>query len=293
MSTAPVGRRPALERPVFLVSTPRSGSTLLFRTLIQSPDACSIGGESHGVFEGIHALHPATRGWHSNRLDAADAAPAIVVELSQRFAEKLVDRDGEPPASQRMVEKTPKNALRVPFLAAAYPGATFVYLHRDPRPTLSSMIEAWQSGRFRTYPRLPGWTAPLPWSLLLVPGWRALHGRPLAEIVARQWAATTEILVADLAMLPRERVRTISYEDFLAAPQAAITRLCASLGLAWDNDLSAGLPLSPTTVSEPAPDKWRRHEAELEQVAPLFAQAETRANAFAAAIDSAAAASAR
>jgi hypothetical protein len=270
----------ALARPVFLVSTPRSGSTLLFRTLVQSPYACSIGGESHGVFEGIRALHPAARGWHSNRLGAADATPQVVAELARRFADKLVDRDGAPPAPhQRMIEKTPKNALRVPFLAAAFPEATFVYLHRAARPTLSSMIEAWPSGRFRTYPRLPGWTAPLPWSLLLVPGWRGLHGRPLAEIVARQWAATTATLVADLAALPPDQVRTISYEDLLAAPQAEIARLCAALGLAWDRQL-ADLALSPTTVSPPDPDKWRRHEAELAALAPLFADAEARAGAF-------------
>lgn len=272
---------PALARPIFIVSSPRSGSTLLFRTLVQSPDACSIGGESHGVFEGIRALHPAAKGWHSNRLDAADATPAVVAELSQRFAGKLHGRDGAPPAPhQRMIEKTPKNALRVPFLAAAFPEATFVYLHRAARPTLSSMIEAWQSGRFRTYPRLPGWSAPLPWSMLLVPGWRELHGRPLPEIVARQWAATTTTLVADLAALPPERVRKISYEAFLAAPLAEMRRLCAGLGLAWDRDL-ADLPLSPTTVSRPGPEKWRRHEAEIEMVAPVFAQAEARGLRFA------------
>ena len=273
---------PALARPVFIVSTPRSGSTLLFRTLVQSPDACSIGGESHGVFEGIRALHPAAGGWQSNRLGAAQATPAVVAGLAGRFAERLAGRDGAPPAAhQRMIEKTPKNALRVPFLAAAFPGASFVYLHRAARPTLSSMIEAWQSGRFRTYPRLPGWTAPLPWSLLLVPGWRALHGRPLAEIVARQWAATTDTLIADLAALPAERRRTIAYEAFLAAPQAAIERLCAGLGLAWDRALADGLPLSPTTVSPPAPDKWRRHEAAIADVEPWFAAAEARAIAFA------------
>lgn len=284
MSGPAVVPHPALTRPVFLVSTPRSGSTLLFGTVVQSPDACSIGGESHGVFEGIRALHPAANGWHSNRLDAAQATPAVVAELARRFADKLAGRDGAPPAPhQRMVEKTPKNALRVPFLAAAFPGASFVYLHRAARPTLSSMIEAWQSGRFRTYPRLPGWTVPLPWSLLLVPGWRALHGRPLPEIVARQWAATTDALVADLAALPRRQVATLSYEAFLAAPQAEIARLCAALGLAWDRDLGLELPLSPTTVSPPDAAKWRRHAPAIEAVAPLFAAAEQRAAAFLAA----------
>ena len=43
----------------------------------------------------------------------------------------------------RMLEKTPKNSLRVPFLARVFPEARFIYLYRDPRQVLSSMIEAW------------------------------------------------------------------------------------------------------------------------------------------------------
>jgi hypothetical protein len=71
------------------------------------------------------------------------------------------------------------------ILARSFRRRGFIYLYRDPRQVLSSMIEAWTSGRFQTYPQLPGWTGPA-WSLLLVPGWRAFIGRPLHEIVAAQ-----------------------------------------------------------------------------------------------------------
>src|SRR6202007_1022499 len=96
---------------------------------------------------------------------------------------QMRDRGGHPAAHLRLLEKTPKNALRVPFLAAAFPDAIFVSLYRDPRETLSSMLDAWRSGQFVTYPGLPEWSGP-PWSLLLIPGWPALAGRPLSEIVA-------------------------------------------------------------------------------------------------------------
>ena len=51
-----------------------------------------------------------------------------------------------------MLEKTPKNALRLPFLARVFPEARFIYLHRDPRRVLASMMEAWTVG---TVPDLP------------------------------------------------------------------------------------------------------------------------------------------
>ena len=152
---------PGFDRPVFIVSTPRSGSTLLFEALAQAPGLFTIGRESHQLIEGISGLHPSERGWKSNRLTAQDATSERVEALAQAFRERLRDRAAETPAGQiRMLEKTPKNALRVPFLDACFPDAIFIYLYRDPRETLGSMMEAWLSGAFRTYPDLPGWKGP-------------------------------------------------------------------------------------------------------------------------------------
>jgi hypothetical protein len=272
--------RDRIERPIFIVSNPRSGSTLLFETLAQAPDLYTVGGESHLLIEGIPALAPAAHGWASNRLTADDAKAAPVEQLAGIFYNELRDRDGRrADGPVRMLEKTPKNALRVPFFDSAWPDATFVYLYRDARQTLSSMIEAWRSGRFRTYPQLPGWTG-VPWSLLLTPGWEELNGLPPREIVARQWATTTELLLDDLAKLPRERVRAIDYGEFLKAPQAAMESLAASIDLGWDRPLAQELPLSAYTVSRPNADKWRANEAIIEQIWPLVEKADARARAF-------------
>src|SRR5690606_649857 len=115
VSPAPGPWRAALKRPIFIVSPPRSGSTLLFQTLAQSPSLCTIGGESHGVIEGIPAFHPSAKGWQSNRLTETDVEEDTIEELSRRFVGGLRDRDGRPPTpGMRMLEKTPKNSLRVP-----------------------------------------------------------------------------------------------------------------------------------------------------------------------------------
>lgn len=275
-------RDPVFERPVFIVSPPRSGSTMLFETLARAPRLFTIGDESHQLIEGLPQLTPESRGFDSNRLLADDATPAVAEALRRRFYEALRDRDGQRPSpglTVRMLEKTPKNSLRLPFLARVFPEALFIYLYRDPRQVLSSMIEAWTTGRFRTYPQLPGWTG-AQWSLLLVPGWRELIGRPLHEIVAAQWNAATRLLLDDLEALPIERRTIARYDALVAEPAAEIRRLCEATGLDWDH---AGLQLrlSRYTVSPPDADKWRRHSAEIEAILPALAEQIARAERFA------------
>ncbi len=273
---------PPFDRPVHLVCPPRSGSTLVFETLARAASVWTLDGESHAVLEAPAGLAPADRGFDSNRLVAADCTDDVRRALLGAFRARLVDRDGAPPpvgaAGLRLVEKTPKNALRVPFLAALHADARFLLVHREPRDVLSSLLDGWRSGRFVTYPDLPGWDGP-PWSFALVPGWRELRGRPLAEIVAFQWATLTTILLDDLAALPPEHVAVTRYADLVADPEAEVARVCRWAELARDAAVG-GLPLARHTLSPPSPDKWRRNAAELDAIEPIVAPVRARLRAF-------------
>ncbi len=279
--SAPTGSTaPRFDRPIFLVSSPRSGSSLLFETLAQARGLLTIGGESHAAIEEIEGLHPRQRDWESNRLTAADATPEIVRRLTANFSARLRDREGRAPelpaSGLRLLEKTPKNSLRVQFLATAFPDALFVYLYRDPRETVSSLLDAWRSGRFVTYPDLPGWSG-LPWSLLLVPDWRELIGLPLPEIAARQWSIATARLVEDLEALPADSWCVASYDRLVAEPQAEVVRLCEFLDLPWDREIQAPLPHSRHTLTSPEPEKWRHNAEELRPILPLLEESAARA----------------
>ncbi|MGH8864027.1 MAG: sulfotransferase [Burkholderiales bacterium] len=270
------GGLPVIERPIIILSAPRAGSTLLFETLMQAAGVYTIGGESHKLIEGIKALHPVRGAVSSNRLDRNDATDAIVAELRGRFATELRDRDGAPPslgAAVRLLEKTPKNALRVPFLLQVFPDALFIFLHRDPRPNLGSMMEAWRSGGWVMYRRLPEWDGD--WSLLLPPGYGRLRGRPLEEIVAFQWQAANATILGDLETLARDRWTITRYEDLIQTPRPEISRLLEFAGLEMDprlsNYLAQPLPLSRYTRSPPDPQKWKRDEAQIERVMPVVA----------------------
>ncbi|HEX2833200.1 MAG TPA: TIGR03032 family protein [Thermoanaerobaculia bacterium] len=279
----PRPRARRIERPIFIVCSPRSGSSLFFETLAQSPSVWTVGGESHAIIESIPALHPAQRRFHSNRLDASDATPETIAKLERSFVANLRNRDGRMPAEQatrlRLLEKTPKNSLRVPFLAEAFPDALFVYLYRDMRDTMSSMLDAWRSGKFVTYPHLPGWEGPS-WSLLLTPGWRELSGRPLAEIVAAQWSAATRYLLDDLEQLSPDRWCVAGYDALIHEPQQEMERLAKFLEIDWDRQLSAPLPLSRATLTAPNAEKWRRNADDLKIALPLVEQVAERARAL-------------
>jgi hypothetical protein len=277
-----VVRRSSLhfDRPLIILGAPRSGSSLLFETLAASPDLVTVGGESHAQFESIPALRPALRGFASNRLEAQDATPTTLDALKRGFAEALRDRNGiRPHGSVRLLEKTPKNALRLPLLDALFPEALYVYLYREPHENISSLIEGWESGRFVTYPDLPGWTG-RPWSFLLVPGWRDLVGLPLVAIAAEQWRRTQQTLLDDFQTIPGQRVHAVAYRDFLSDPAGHVAQIAGFAGIGWDRAVPASLPLSRHTVSRPEPDKWRRHEALMAPYLPALRAIDERARAF-------------
>ncbi len=283
ITSGPSGRS-SITRPLIILCAPRSGSTLLFERLSAcSPDWFTVGNESHMQIEGIAALKPEKRGFESNVLGASDATREIAAELRARFIAAARDRDGRraPPGSDnvRLLEKTPKNALRIPFLRSVFPDARFLYLWREPGESLASLIEGWQSEQFLTYPDLPDWSGPK-WSYLLVPGWRTLAGLPLPEIVAAQWRITQERLLADMAGIPPDAIRALSYADFLADPEQCLRAICDFAGVEFDRAPPAELPFSLHTLTPPAPDKWRRHEVALAPLLPALSSVAAMAREF-------------
>jgi len=273
------------DRPVIILAAPRSGSTLLFETLSEARDVWTIGGESHRIIEGVQALNPNSALVDSNRLTEVHASEPIIHFIRSRFARLLRDRDGREYFPHRtigrlrFVEKTPKNVLRVPFMERVFPNAFYIFLLRDVRANLSSMMEAWRALRWVTYPQLRGWQGP-PWSLLLPPGWQELNGRTLEEICAFQWHSANRIVLEDLQKIPRQRWTTVNYQSLLDEPEATIERLCGFAGLAMDerlrNRLQKPLPLSRLTHTRPAVDKWRKNKREIESVLNSLGDIEAR-----------------
>jgi tetratricopeptide (TPR) repeat protein len=263
----------SLRSPIFIVAAPRSGSTLLFETLAASSQICTVGGEAHWLVEANPELRPGSSGVASNRLTAEHVTPAIRREIIEQLSRRMIDGAGHaaaPEGALTFLEKTPKNALRIPFFRRIFPDARFVFLWRDPRESLGSIMAAWRAGNWQTYRKLPGFAGP--WSLLLPPGWESVDGKPLEDIAAFQWQAANSTILMDLAGIPRSHWTVVCYSDLVKAPAMSVQRLCDFAGMSMDADLAARLasplPLSRYTQTPPNPDKWLMDEAAILRVLP-------------------------
>jgi len=249
--------------PIFAISTPCSGASVVFDALSRAAGLWHSQAAASFI-DADSGVDPASNGWVSHRLVAED-----VERLQQSPADllmaTLLDREGRRPNGWRGVRALatgPRLSLRVPLLASAFPDARFVVSFRDPAATIAEMLIQWQSGQYVVTDELPGWEG-TPWSLPLVPGWRELAGMPLEEIVVRQWLSITGTLLDDLERLPAQRWAVSDFGALIADPRGEMQRLCAFLGVGYDQAL-----LSPVELIARA---LRTHPTEIpDALAPLL-----------------------
>lgn len=264
-----IGKR--LDRPVFIIGAPRSGTSMLFAILRISGGLAHWPGEAHEVWEADH--HPALRGWESNALTAADADPATVERIRRDFFLVTGPR-------RRLIDKTPRNALRIPFIETVFPDARYVFLVRDGRDNINSLINAWRTPRYRTYelpkPHSISGADPKWWKFTLYPGWREDARGPLEVVCAKQWKLSYDFALEGLAGVPEARWTAVRYEQLAEDPPAEIERVMTFLDLPFEEavrEKAVGARSKPVNVvTPPEPGKWRRENpAEIETVLPLIA----------------------
>lgn len=244
---------------------------MVYSILRASGELAHWPGEAHEVWEADY--HPALRGWESNELTAADVEERAAHRIRRSFFLVTGTR-------RRLIDKTPRNALRVEFIDALFDDARFVFLKRDGRDNVSSLINAWRTPRYRTYelpqPHAIGGVDPKWWKFVLYPGWKDDAGGPLEVVCARQWTASNELALRAARNLGAGRWCEVSYEAFVADPVAEAGRLMDFLELSYDDSVRSRAEAAKTTpvnvVTPPERGKWRRENPrEIEAVLGLIA----------------------
>jgi hypothetical protein len=204
------------DRLLFVIGPPRSGSTLLMRMLsshsaiYSRPEPHVFGPLAHlGYFDTVEKAP-------YDQFQAADAMRALVAELrggEQDYVDAcrayvdilygrlLAARGG---GKRFFLDKTPANALVLPFITRLYPQARYVVLTRHPAAVFSSFANSFFDGDYEA---------------------------------AHRFNPILERYVPAMARLLREAsvpLVQVGYEQLVSDPEGEMRRVCGLLGLDFE-----------------------------------------------------------
>lgn len=248
-------RRPALaalaqpldERLIFVVGSPRSGTTFLAGALGAAPGVVDL-----GEVAALKAAVPELAG-----LPPEAAAPRIrrILATTRRLA--LV-------GSLRPVEQTPECAHVLPAIRLAYPQASVVHIVRDGRDVVCSLLERGWLRATRSGADDAGLAYGARPRFWVEPERREEFGR-VSEARRAAWAWRRYVSAAR----SDAQVHELRYEALAADPAAEAARLAAALGLD-----AAALGGALAAVHASSVGRFRR-DLTREQLADVEAEAGT------------------
>lgn len=271
----------SIRDPIIIVAAPRSGSSLLLAALSAHPDLWSLYKESNQILEG--PFHPELRGADSHALSEDDLDVMTREQILEDFFKSAGNLERLPLARHvplrgrgrpwysttismvslpfkrppiRLVEKSPRNTLRIPFIRKLFADARFIHLTRDARANIASLYGGWQDPlhyNVRPLPegfRLNGYDGSH-WCFVLQPDWRSLDGSSLVDACADQWRACNEHCLRDLREMPAERVFRLKFEDLVRSPATSLAEIAtwADLDAKPFARFSDGLPVVQRSTS--------------------------------------------
>ncbi|MGP4110790.1 sulfotransferase family protein [Streptomyces sp. 4N509B] len=188
-----------LERPTFILSSVRSGSTLL-RALVNAHSQLCSPPELH-----LAAIRLAELRYGARR--SMEAVGLSASDLENLLWDRVLHLHLERSGKRYVVDKTPQNVLVWRRIRACWPDARFVVLLRDPRDIAVSWYRAEQRSGFRD---------PDTWTL----------DEAVKDVV--RYLEPLEEARHSLDAL------TVRYEELTGEPESTMRSVCAFLDVAWE-----------------------------------------------------------
>ena len=231
--------------PIILFGNTRSGTTIVQKVVSSHPDVAQW-------YEPNELWLYADPGRIHDEFDASDATCRVKQYIRKRFLK--FQRRNE---NRRIMEKTPKNILRIPYVRAILPEATFLFIVRNPFSFISSVEYKYQRtvtrrGIIRRLKHTP--VSQLHhWMRLFFaqqftkrilrkkylkiwgPRYRGiqedLKTHDLLSVIARQWSVCSLKAEKAMAQFENKKILRLKYEDFVDDPIPDLRRICAHCGL--------------------------------------------------------------
>lgn len=262
-----------LRSPIFLIGNVRSGTTMMMSCFGMHPDVCTW-------FEPRTLWVYADPSRRHDVFDESDATPRVKRYIRKRFTAYQRAHGGN-----RVMEKTPSNVMRIPYVHSIFPEARYVYILREPFAQLGSSEIRWQKPiqlgwalhRLRETPKsqLHHYAARFVgdhfkkrvlkkkyatvWGVRY-PGIYDDVGRmPIEQIIAKQWVACSRQADEHIARLPEGTVMRVKYEDVVDNPVETFTRVLEHVGLDMREEIAKQIE---SFVEKGKGKKWKRIDPE-------------------------------
>ena len=145
----------------FIVGSPRSGTTVLAQLLGRHPEVAQLY-EPYFLWE-----------WHTGPGEDDRRVSSQADQRVKGFLRSEFDAYRRKAGASVLVEKTPVNSFRIPFIQAVFPNARWIHLLRDGRDATVSIHREWQRRRDVVASRNPARVLGLAASMLRrQPYWR-------------------------------------------------------------------------------------------------------------------------
>ena len=224
-------------KPIFIVGTGRSGTTVLGATLSMHKHVGFLNEPKalwHSIYPSEDLVGSYSRGRAKYRLDALDVTPNV-----RRAAHRLFGAYLALTSSRRVVDKYPELVFRVPFVKALFPDAKFIFLVRNGWDTCQS-IEGWSQrlGVGVRNEQHDWWGADnRKWNLLwdqVIQQDTSIRGDSLnrqtlenpLDMAALEWIVSMREGLKIMEQFPHDSYM-LHYEELVANPRRSLARLSA------------------------------------------------------------------
>jgi len=255
--------QPETKDPVFLVGCSRSGTTVAYESFANSSQLLSIGYEIPQFWNSLWG--PKHNNWESEAATTDNACPEHRTAAMRHFYQCI--------GLGRILDKTCINVMRIPYLYSLFPNARFIYIQRDGRDNISSMMDGWRhSGHFRLSQFLGEFPEDVSinngefheWSFFLPPGWRKYNHSSLEEVCAFQWISANRLALTAKKTIPEHQWVHLRYEDIFTRPVEMFEQAFAQLELPFEDTVRehcATINSRPTSIVNgmPKQQKWKSH----------------------------------